>query len=584
MAQDRFEELLSILVDDEITADQLDELVEMVSAAPEKLQRLRDHLMMSDRLAQYEDVLRDEQRFLASLQVRAQASEENDNFVNQVVASAMNASGESRVDGLSTTSRLDNWRWFRSGGMAGWLTASVAILLLVGLLVHQSLEEGRGERIVKVAAEGNAPAAEVAGDEAGVNDNGVAVLTRVAGLEGSATQGWQVGETIPPGAMKWDAGLLQLEFYCGATVVVEGPAEIEIVDESKVVCRSGRLRAHVPEPARGFAVLASNFELVDLGTEFGLDVASDGEAEVHVFDGKVELYDAESNRSVDSRRELNAGDALTVAHDGTSTPIQVRDEDFVTPSRLSTMTDVRRQAQLRDWRSFRDSLQADPRVVAYFPFDRNDSEDRILVGYGKDGARIEGAIVGCEWSEGRWPGKTSLQFKRPGDRVRVSVPGGARSLSYSTWLRVDGLDRLYNSLLLADSYTVNSPHWQIRQNGQMILGVRHSQSVAHDYRTEPVFNLFRLGQWMHLATVYDADQGRVTHYVNGDVSAREPLRMPASGLLTIGDATIGNWAAPTSRHRRTAVRNLNGCIDELIVFGEAIDDQQVRAIYEVGRP
>ena len=37
-------------------------------------------------------------------------------------------------------------------------------------------------------------------------------------------------------------------------------------------------------------------------------------------------------------------------------------------------------------------------------------------------------------------------------------------------------------------------------------------------------------------------------------------------------------------HRGSSVRNLNGCMDELIVFGQALDDQEVRRIYEVGRP
>ena len=253
------------------------------------------------------------------------------------------------------------------------------------------------------------------------------MLTRVAGLERSD---WRVGETIPPGLMAWDAGLVQLEFYGGATVVVEGPAEIEILDESCVVCRLGRLRAHVPEPARGFAVLAPSFELVDLGTEFGLNVSVDGATEVHVFDGNVELYDVESNRNPATRRELNAGDALAVNRDGTSKPIAAKNADFVTPTRLSQMTDARQQGQLRGWRAFRDSLQGDPRVVAYFPFDRNASEDRLLVGQGTNGKLIEGAIVGCEWSEGRWAGKPSLQFKRPGDRVRINVPGEFDPLIY----------------------------------------------------------------------------------------------------------------------------------------------------------
>jgi len=57
-----------------------------------------------------------------------------------------------------------------------------------------------------------------------------------------------------------------------------------------------------------------------------------------------------------------------------------------------------------------------------------------------------------------------------------------------------------------------------------------------------------------------------------------------SGLLEIGKATIGNWSVPTPRHRASRVRNLNGCMDELIVFGQALDDQEIRRIYQVGRP
>ena len=84
--------------------------------------------------------------------------------------------------------------------------------------------------------------------------------------------------------------------------------------------------------------------------------------------------------------------------------------------------------------------------------------------------------------------------------------------------------------------------------------------------------------------VYDTDQASVTHYVNGELATREPLAEPGPGLLTIGNATIGNWSVPTPRRRRASVRNLNGRMDELIVFGQALDDQEIRRIYEVGRP
>ena len=205
-------------------------------------------------------------------------------------------------------------------------------------------------------------------------------------------------------------------------------------------------------------------------------------------------------------------------------------------------------------------------------------------GYGTKGVKIEGAIVGCEWSEGRWPGKTSLQFKRPGDRVRITVPGEFDSLTYSAWVRVDGLDRKQNSLLLTDGFGKNGLHWQIRRDGALVLGVRYSKATAHNYRTESIFNLFRLGQWVHLATVYDADKGNVTHYVNGKQAKREPSKQTTDGVLKIGKATIGNWSVPPARHRASSVRNFNGCIDELIVFGAALDEQELRRIYEVGRP
>ena len=472
------------------------------------------------------------------------------------------------------SARSEGAGWKVTQGLTGWITAAIALIVLAGVVFQRNAQRGTDATSVPVADRGQEEA----------SDLGVAVLTRASGLQGEHTADWVRGKTIPPGTLEWDAGLLQLEFYCGATVVAEGPASLEILDDSRVVCRSGRLRAHVPPPARGFAVLAPAVELVDLGTEFGISVEANGATEIHVFDGAVELYDPNSNRDVTTRRELYAGDAVTLDRSGEEKNIETRNYDFVTPNRLSTMANERGQKQLRDWRAFCDSLRDDPRVIAYFTFDRNDLEDRLLVGYGADGDSIDGAIVGCEWSEGRWPGKTSLQFKRPGDRVRVTVPGEFESLTYSIWLRVDGLDRQFNSLLLTDGFGRNSPHWQIRQNGSLVLGVRHATNVSYAYQTDSIFNLFRLGQWMHLATVYDTDQACVTHYVNGELAKSKPLKEPASGLLKIGNATIGNWSDPTSRQRGASVRNLNGCMDELIVFGQALDDQEIRRIYEVGRP
>ena len=51
----------------------------------------------------------------------------------------------------------------------------------------------------------------------------------------------------------------------------------------------------MPPQAHGFAIGSPNLDLVDRGTEFGLQVGG-GKTEVHVFQGKVELYEPGATR------------------------------------------------------------------------------------------------------------------------------------------------------------------------------------------------------------------------------------------------------------------------------------------------
>ena len=51
----------------------------------------------------------------------------------------------------------------------------------------------------------------------------------------------------------------------------------------------GVARARVPEPAQGFRIKTASGDVVDLGTEFSVNVDQDG-ADVHVIDGEVELH------------------------------------------------------------------------------------------------------------------------------------------------------------------------------------------------------------------------------------------------------------------------------------------------------
>ena len=78
-------------------------------------------------------------------------------------------------------------------------------------------------------------------------------------------------------------GLLSIEFGCGATVALQGPAEFKIVSDKKGFLEFGNLTAKAPPEARGFAIETPTCTSVDLGTEFGMRVDSTGISETHVF-------------------------------------------------------------------------------------------------------------------------------------------------------------------------------------------------------------------------------------------------------------------------------------------------------------
>jgi hypothetical protein len=82
-------------------------------------------------------------------------------------------------------------------------------------------------------------------------------------------------------------GLIQLTFTNGAKVVVEGPADFVASASTEASLLHGKIAAAVPRFARGYTVLTPTAEVVDLGTEFGVDVDDKGASEVHVFDGDV---------------------------------------------------------------------------------------------------------------------------------------------------------------------------------------------------------------------------------------------------------------------------------------------------------
>jgi len=88
-----------------------------------------------------------------------------------------------------------------------------------------------------------------------------------------------------------------------------------------------------------------------------------------------------------------------------------------------------------------------------------------------------------------------------------------------------------------------------------------------------------------VAVVVDNPSGFVTHFVDGRELSREALH--AEVKLRIGDAQIGNWrpyAESCDQDRldegAVPIRNFNGRIDEFIIAGQALTNEDIQNLYQ----
>ena len=110
--------------------------------------------------------------------------------------------------------------------------------------------------------------------------------------------------------LKLDAGLVEITYYNGAKLVLEGPVEFTVEKANACRLELGKLAAKVPKPAAGFTVETPGMSVVDLGTEFSVMAEESGSTEVHIFIGEVEVQQPGRNGAVATVQRLKAGQAI----------------------------------------------------------------------------------------------------------------------------------------------------------------------------------------------------------------------------------------------------------------------------------
>ena len=405
------------------------------------------------------------------------------------------------------------------------------------------------------------------------------------------------GTALEPGKLSLISGLAQIDFFSGASVTLEGPAEIELRSSDLAILHSGRVRADVPPAARGFEIQTADVRLEDLGTSFGVTAGADGKAEIVVFDGEVRAI----GRSGDAV-SLFAGDAAHLAGGKSSRAVAADIEAFAGIAAVIEKSGGVDETRYASWKASASERRNDSRLIAYYDFEgltdaTRRLPNRAIVGTGAEleSSELDGGIVGARVTQGRWPGKTALDFRGEGDRVRFNIPGEFDAVTLYAWVRIDALDRQLNSLFLTDYYDPGEIHWQLSDRGALDFSTspvgalnppEDTQAQNRRFASDEFWDSSQSGQWFLLATTVDrAALQTVTHYINGmQVGFSEGTNMDRSlSKMRIGAADLGNWTDPI-RPSLSAIRSLNGRIDEFAIYSAALAPDEILTIYEEGRP
>lgn len=402
------------------------------------------------------------------------------------------------------------------------------------------------------------------------------------------------GSTLTQGWLRLAAGTLQIEFFSGARLLVEGPAELRLDSDNSAYLLSGKASAYVPEPAQGFVLESPRMNVKDLGTSFGMEVSKDKDPEVHVFDGSVELFTAEHK---EKPLLLPASKALQLRGE-TLHEVPMRRSDFPDGERLSKSALADSVQRQNHWNATMNQLVHDPAALVVFHFDEENEWKRSVTNLVPNAAiETNATIVGAGWTNGRWKGKNALEFRTLGDRLRFSVGGAHQQLTAMAWIRVDSLPNDYNSLLLPTHYQQGSIHWNIERGGEMRLAQLSdiNDPVNPEKWNGPVsgkgFSGLDFGRWLFIVTTFDATTGEVIHYRDGVAvgSGFFPNKHP----IVMGEMEFGNWGADGKssdnawilrQYANQRVRNFVGRIDHLSIFSRVLGAEEISRFYQIGSP
>jgi hypothetical protein len=97
------------------------------------------------------------------------------------------------------------------------------------------------------------------------------------------------GDNLAPGRVCLEAGLVDIEFRTGTVAILKGPVDVEFRAVDSAFLHSGQMlvRSAPKNDGSKFQMETPTSQLVNVGTEFGVEIEVDGSSVLQVYEGEV---------------------------------------------------------------------------------------------------------------------------------------------------------------------------------------------------------------------------------------------------------------------------------------------------------
>lgn len=350
---------------------------------------------------------------------------------------------------------------------------------------------------------------------------------------------------------------------------------------------SGRLSAKVSEKGHGFTIYGPSMRILDLGTEFGLCINENGQGQVHVFKGEVDVaLTRQDGRTVRSQLLTQYKAASLDSSSGQIDNMRLDPAEFIRTFDASDLEITREYVQ---------AIKA-LRPVAYWRFEYFD-EGRVL---NEMSDHYHGSSPTQLFLSPDTQNKSLSVDQRRDDRQYMTVSEPLVELvnsdmSLELWIKPDEPQWTTPITLF---YPMGFKYPKDREPVACLVELlppgrphhnQHANLIRLLHRFPPCWEFtkgtnvyspieYQPGRWYHIVGTYSCNQMRL--FLNGKEVASAPIK---DRLDTPPLVSIGRPQGCIDPQYRMVSKEMVGQIDEVAIYDRILSPHQIAEHYRLGK-